>query len=154
MGGLAKQAYYDGIHEIGDDEALIVEVPLPTQCHYWQILVADDRFATVDWVNRQSSLNDAQARVDSDGTFRAVISTQVPGVHNWLDKANFPWGIIQMRFYLANEHPRSHRDQGSGDRGTHTPAVRHARRDAGREAGATSRPAQGSAAATDLVRDP
>jgi hypothetical protein len=29
VGGLAKQAYYDGgIHQIDDDEALIVEVPL------------------------------------------------------------------------------------------------------------------------------
>ncbi|XVQ14137.1 DUF1214 domain-containing protein [Spirillospora sp. CA-255316] len=105
VGGLAKQAYYDGIHEIGDDEALIVEVPLPERCHYWQILVADDRFATVDWVNRQSSLNDAQARVDGDGTLRVVISKQDPGVHNWLDKADFPWGIIQMRLYRASAHP-------------------------------------------------
>src|SRR5205823_45713 len=40
VGGLAKQAYYDGIHEIDDDEALIVEFPVPTECHYWQILVA------------------------------------------------------------------------------------------------------------------
>ncbi len=107
VGGLAKQAYYDGIHEINDDEALIVEVPLPSQCHYWQILVTDDRFATVDWVNRQSSLNDVQARVDSDGKFRAVVSTPDPGVHNWLDKANFPWGIIQMRLYKASEHPEA-----------------------------------------------
>jgi hypothetical protein len=105
VGGLAKQAYYDGIHEIVDDEALIVEFPVPSKCHYWQILVADDRFATVDWVNRQSSLNDAQAHVDPDGVFRAVISTQDPGVHNWLDKSSDPWGIIQARFYLANEFP-------------------------------------------------
>ena len=105
VGGLAKQAYYDGIHEIDDDEALIVEFPVPSQCHYWQILVADDRFSTVDWVNRQSSLNDVQARVDPDGVFRAVISKQDPGVHNWLDKADFPWGIIQARFYRANEYP-------------------------------------------------
>lgn len=105
VGGLAKQAYYDGIHEITDDEALVVEMPLPEQCHYWQILVADDRFATVDWVNRQSSLNDAQASVDDDGSLRAVISTRDPGVHNWLDKANYPSGIIQARFYKANRYP-------------------------------------------------
>src|SRR5436189_118373 len=61
MGGLPKQAYYDGIHEIDDTEALIVETALPQQVRYWQMLVADDRFATVDWVNRQSSINDAQA---------------------------------------------------------------------------------------------
>ena len=29
MGGLPKQAYYDGIHEIDDDEALIVETAFP-----------------------------------------------------------------------------------------------------------------------------
>jgi hypothetical protein len=106
-GGLPKQAYYDGIHQIADDEALIVEFPVPTQCAYWQILVADDRFATVDWVNRQSSLNDVQARVDDDGWFRGVVSKQDPGVPNWLDKADYPWGILQARFYRANEYPEA-----------------------------------------------
>jgi hypothetical protein len=105
MGGLPEQAYYDGIYEIDDDEALIVETALPQRCRYWQILVADDRFSTVDWVNRQSSLNDAQARLDRDGKFRAVISRRDPGVHNWLDKADFPWGIIQMRLNRATDFP-------------------------------------------------
>ena len=36
MGGLPKQAYYDGIHEIDDDEALILETALPEECRYWQ----------------------------------------------------------------------------------------------------------------------
>ena len=107
MGGLPKQAYYDGIFEIGDDEALIVETALPRESRYWQILVADDRFATVDWVNRQSSLNDAQARIDSDGELRVVISRRDPGVPNWLDKADFPWGIIQMRFNRASDLPEA-----------------------------------------------
>lgn len=107
VGGLAKQAYYDGVHEIDDDEALIVEVPLPSEVRYWQILVADDRFATVDWVNRLSSLNDVQAHVDPDGKLRAVVSRRDPGVWNWLDKAGYPWGIIQMRLYQASEHPET-----------------------------------------------
>ena len=107
-GGLAtKQAYYDGIHEIDDDEALIVEFPVPSECHYWQILVADDRFATVDWVNRQSSLNDVQAHVDEDGWFRSVVSKQDPGVYNWLDKADWPWGVLQARFYRSNDFPEA-----------------------------------------------
>jgi hypothetical protein len=107
-GGLAtKQAYYDGIHELAADEALIVEFPVPDPCHYWQILVADDRFSTVDWVNRQSSLNDVQAHVDDDGWFRGVVSQQDPGVWNWLDKADFPWGILQARFYRAEDYPEA-----------------------------------------------
>jgi hypothetical protein len=105
MGGLPKQAYYDGMHEITDDEALILETELPKECRYWQILVGDDRFCTVDWVNRQSSLNDFQARLDSDGKFRAVISRHDPGVPNWLDKADYPWGILQMRWNHASDWP-------------------------------------------------
>jgi hypothetical protein len=105
MGGLPKQAYYDGIHEIDDTEALIIETELPKNCRYWQALVADDRFCTVDWVNRQSSLNDSQAHIDSDGKFRAVISRLDPGVPNWLDKADYPWGVIQMRWNRASDYP-------------------------------------------------
>jgi hypothetical protein len=104
-GGLPKQAYYDGIHEIDDDEALIIETELPKKVRFWQALVADDRFCTIDWVNRQSSLNDTQARLDSDGKFRAVISRRDPGVPNWLDKADYPWGIIQMRWNRASDFP-------------------------------------------------
>ncbi len=105
MGGLPKQAYYDGIHEIDDDEALVLETVLPEQVRYWQALVGDDRFCTVDWVNRQSSLNDTQAHIDGDGRFRAVISRLDPGVPNWLDKGDYPWGIIQMRWNRATDYP-------------------------------------------------
>jgi hypothetical protein len=103
--GVAQQVYYDGAYEIADDEALIVDTALPGSFRYWSILVADDRFSTVDWVNRQSSLNMAQARIDSDGRFRAVISKRDPGVHNWLDKADNPWGVIQLRWTRASESP-------------------------------------------------
>ena len=105
MQALPVQVYYDGIHEIDDDEALVIETELPRECRYWQVLVADDRFSTIDWVNRQTSLNDAQARVDSDGKLRVVISKHDPGVPNWLDKADVPWGVIQMRWNKASDHP-------------------------------------------------
>jgi len=105
MGGLPKQAYYDGIHEITDDEALIIDTEVPETVRYWQALVADDRFCTIDWVNHQSSLNDTQAHIDSDGRFRAVISRLDPGVPNWLDKTDYPWGVIQMRWNHASNYP-------------------------------------------------
>lgn len=106
IGGLTNQFYYDGIYEIDDDEALVVETDLPRECRYWQMLVADDRFCTVDWYNRQSSLNDVQARLDSDGKLRVVISNRDPGVPNWLDKADNRWGMIQMRFNEATDDPQ------------------------------------------------
>jgi hypothetical protein len=105
MGGLPTQAYYDGIHELEETEALIIETEIPKKVRYWQALVADDRFCTLDWVNRQSSLNDTQAHIDSDGKFRAVISQRDPGVPNWLDKGDYPWGVIQMRWNRASDYP-------------------------------------------------
>jgi hypothetical protein len=50
-------------------------------------------------------VNDAQAHIDSDGKFRAVISRLDPGVPNWLDKADYPWGVIQMRWNHASDYP-------------------------------------------------
>lgn len=105
IGGMPNQVYYDGAYEIDDDEALVIETALPRQCLYWSLLVADDRFATVDWANHQSSLNEAQARLDRDGKVRAVISKRDPGVQNWLDKADNPWGIIQLRWKLPSDAP-------------------------------------------------
>ena len=56
-------------------------------------------------MNRQSSINDTQAHIDSDGKFRAVVSRLDPGVPNWLDKADYPWGVIQMRWNRASDYP-------------------------------------------------
>jgi hypothetical protein len=36
-----------------------------------------------------------------------VVSKQDPGVYNWLDKADFPWGVLQARFYRANDYPEA-----------------------------------------------
>jgi hypothetical protein len=104
-GGFPGQVYLDGSYQIADDEALVLDTALPAHCRYWQILVADDRFATVDWVNHQSSLNGAQARIDTDGRFRAVISARDPGVPNWLDTAGNRWGVLQMRWNRCTDAP-------------------------------------------------
>ncbi len=99
------QVYLDGAFQIADDEALILETTVPAKCRYWQILLADNRFATVDWVNRQSSLNGYQARLDKDGRFRAVIAARDPGAPNWLDTGGEAWGIIQMRWNRCADAP-------------------------------------------------
>ena len=126
MGGLPRQAYYDGIHEIDDDEALILETPLPSECRYWQALVADDRFATVDWVNRQSSLNDAQAHVDADGWFRAVISHQRPGRAELARQGRLPVGHHPDALLRGQRVPDPDHQEGEGRRRARAPAGRHA----------------------------
>ena len=32
-------------------------------------------------------------------------SSRDPGVPNWLDKGNTPWGVVQLRWNLASDFP-------------------------------------------------
>jgi Protein of unknown function (DUF1214) len=105
MSGLVGQFYYEGAYELADDEALITEVKVPASCRYWSIILTNELYETTDWYNNQSSLNDMQGKVDSDGVFRTVISAQDPGVHNWLDTAGYTSGAIQGRWFEASEKP-------------------------------------------------
>lgn len=105
MGGLKGQVYVEGMYDLAPDEALILETDIPASVRYWSFLVTDDVFATVDYHNRQASLNGHQARLDSDGRFRAVIAARDPGVPNWLDTAGYRRGIIQGRWERASSTP-------------------------------------------------
>ena len=60
----------------------------------------------MDWWRRQSSLNGFQAKCDSDGVFRCVISSQDPGVHNWLDTAGYSQLTIMGRWLHARDFPQ------------------------------------------------
>jgi hypothetical protein len=68
-------------------------------------MLADELFATIDWTNRQSSLNGHQARLDADGRFRAVLAVRDPGVPNWLDTGGHLRGVIQNRWNQASSSP-------------------------------------------------
>lgn len=105
MSGLQRQSYYEGAYDLADDEALITEVAIPDEVGYWSLILTNELYETTDWYNNQSSLNDAQAVVDGDRVFRAVISARDPGVHNWLDTAGYPKGAIQGRWFDTDARP-------------------------------------------------
>jgi hypothetical protein len=105
MTGLARQSYYEGAYDLEGDEALYFEVAIPKQCGYWSLILTNEIYETTDWYNNQSSLNGAQAVLDPDGVFRAVISARDPGVHNWLDTAGNPKGAVQGRWLDCDERP-------------------------------------------------
>ncbi len=105
VGGLVGQFYYEGAYEIAADEALLLEVKLPEKCHYWSVILTNDVYETTDWYNSHSSLNGAQARLDGDGMFRAVISDRDPGVPNWLDTASYLTGAVQGRWTDCSGEP-------------------------------------------------
>ena len=104
MGGSSGQTYLEGLYDLADSEALILETDVP-KCRYWSFFVVDNQMATIGWMNRQSSLNGFQAKLDSDGKFRAVICPQDPGVPNWLDTGGHNYGIIHGRWHETDSSP-------------------------------------------------
>ncbi len=104
-GGLKDQLYYQGLFEIGPDEALILESALPRNPRYWSVQVTDPFFSAFDFITHQSSLNGHEAQLDADGRVRFVVSTRDPGVPNWLDTAGWREGAVMWRWH-APEFPQ------------------------------------------------
>jgi hypothetical protein len=104
-GAQPVQVYWQGIYQFAPDEALILETELPKQQRYWNVQLNDVLWNAIEFIYRQSSLNGHQARLDSDGKFRAVISLTDPGVPNWLDPAGYTQGMLMGRWYAADSYP-------------------------------------------------
>lgn len=104
-GTFPGQVYLEGLYRLADDEALVLETEIPSSCLYWAFLVGDMQFRTGDYANNQASLNAKQARLDSDGKFRAVIASRDPGVPNWLDTGGYGEGVIQGRWNTCSSAP-------------------------------------------------
>jgi hypothetical protein len=82
-----------------------LETELPGRVRYWNIQLNDPLWNSIDWFNHQSSLNAAQAVLDTDGRFRAVISLEDPGVPNWLDPGGHEEGSLMLRWTEASSGP-------------------------------------------------
>lgn len=104
-GGLQGQHYYQGLFRLAPGKALLIETDLPERVRYWNVQLSDMMWNSIDWMNRQSSLNGGQARLDGDGRFRAIIALEDPGVPNWLDPGGNSEGAIMLRWTEASTGP-------------------------------------------------
>ena len=86
-----------GRYLLEEDEALIIEADyLPLQ--FQNIQLGNIWAESLDYGNKQTSLNGHQARRDSDGKYRYVLAHRDPGVPNWLDVSGHPEGSFFMRW--------------------------------------------------------
>lgn len=105
--GLKGQAYGFGGFRCRPDEAVIVELD-PPACRLWSVSLCDRWWQSIDFADRQSSLNGHQARLDPDGGFVGVIAHDDPGVANWLDPGGETEGTLAVRYLFApDEEPPS-----------------------------------------------
>jgi hypothetical protein len=104
MGAAAENRPVIGSWKLAPDEALVIEVT-PPEGLYWSFSLGNAWWETIDYGNRQSSLNGHQAVVDSDGMVRVVVAHEDPGVANWLDTAGHSEGAIILRCVLTESAP-------------------------------------------------
>jgi hypothetical protein len=93
------------IFELRQDEALIVELDEVPNGAYWSFQLGDVWSRSLDFMNRQSTLNDREIVVDADGRIRCVISSKDPGIANWLDPCGRIEGTVVFRNYRASSAP-------------------------------------------------
>ena len=96
-GGLTTQLSSAGRFALGPDEALVVTLP-PADVPYQGFQLGSRWYTSLDYVDHQSSLTAAQARVTSDGLLHLVICGRDPGLVNWLDTLRRPEGYMQIRW--------------------------------------------------------
>jgi hypothetical protein len=102
-GGAENIVYGNGRWSLGDGEALLVELEEP-RARYWSLqLYSTGWFESLDFANRQTSLNEQQLHIDADRRARIVISATDPGVQNWLDTEGRREGIVIFRSVGADE---------------------------------------------------
>jgi hypothetical protein len=94
---LATQLQSAGYFQLNDDQALVVTVD-PGNAGYFVVPVTNDWTITGNYWDQQTSLNNAQAMKNADGTYTIVISPQDPDVWNWVSTGGLNQGTISIRF--------------------------------------------------------
>ncbi|MFV0493667.1 hypothetical protein [Mycobacterium sp.] len=96
-GGLATQYSSAGHFELSPDQALVITVPV-SDAPYLGFQLGSMWYISLDYINHQTSLNNAQAQQDPDGKVRIVVSDQNPGVTNWVETLGHRRGFLQFRW--------------------------------------------------------
>ncbi|MFI5394080.1 MAG: DUF1214 domain-containing protein [Candidatus Binatia bacterium] len=102
-GGQSTNLYAGGIFELGEHEALVIEVRVPIPPAYSGFHLSNLWGESLDYANHISSLNAFQAEADADGAVRYVIAHRDPGVPNWLDTTGYPEGFMALRWTYSQK---------------------------------------------------
>ena len=98
----ADAAYSMAPYVIGPDQALLLTGRWP-DCRCANVSLWNRHMQTYDFTNRSVSLNRRQTQLEPDGQFRIVLAHRDPGVPNWLDTEERPFGLVFWRFMLPEE---------------------------------------------------
>jgi hypothetical protein len=98
---LATQLQSLGYFQLDDDQTLVVTID-PGNAGYFVVPVTNDWTVTTNYWDQQTSLNNAQAVANPDGTYTFVISKADPGVANWVSTGGLNQGTLFIRFQVLD----------------------------------------------------
>jgi hypothetical protein len=96
--------YSMGRWNLGPDEALVMRGTIPVS-RFTNVMLWNRHMQTLEYVHRQSSLNNAQIAYGTDGSYTIVVAHRDPGVPNWLDTGGHRTGTIFWRYLLPESEP-------------------------------------------------
>ena len=100
---LATQLQSAGYFQLADDQALVLTIN-PNNAAYFSVPVTNDWTITDNYWDQQTSLNNAQARSNPDGSYTLVVSPTEPAlagdasVWNWVSTGGLNQGTMAIRF--------------------------------------------------------
>lgn len=100
---LATQLQSAGYFNLADDESLVLTIR-PNNAGYFSAPVTNDWTITGNYADQQTSLNNAQAKRNPDGSYTLVVSPNEPvlgdgtSVWNWISTGGLNQGTMAIRF--------------------------------------------------------
>ena len=94
--------YMIGTFRLDDGEALVLDFT-PPDTRYWSVTLENIWHECIDHRRRRSSLTNAHAVREDEGSVRVVISATDPGHPNWLDTTGHAAGYLLARSLLPEE---------------------------------------------------
>ena len=92
--------YVAGWYRLGPDEALEIS-GRPPEGRYWSVLLMSRWMESLDHRHHRIAINQHDAVLEPDGSFRILVAGRDPGVANWLDTAGHAEGYVMFRWLRA-----------------------------------------------------
>ncbi len=104
VGGDPNICYCNGYWELGQDEALVVELPRIPECESWNLQLCNYWMESLDYRYQTIHLNKFTAVMNPNGSVRIIVAHRDPGLPNWLSTAGHRIGTWFFRWIGAKEH--------------------------------------------------
>lgn len=103
-GGDPTIFYLHGYWRLAENEALIIETPVP-DCTFWNFQLDNIWMESLDYRHHRVHVNKHSAVPNPDGSVTIVVAAHDIGRGNWVDTAGHSEGTMLLRWTGASEHP-------------------------------------------------